>query len=285
MLQFDTTRSPRPTTTKVALLALFILALGAIGCASSGAPGAGDAPAPAAKPDYTQEMGENGLPTPRALVARFIEAIGGEEAIRAGDQATITGKMRMPAMGMEGSMTLYTKAPNMMNMMIDLGGFGAMNTGYNGEHGWSDNPMTGPQLLEGQMLTEMKRQADFYSELNYDENYPTQETLEEVDWEGSTAYKAKFVDTDGNETIQYFDKESSLLVGTEGKQTSEMGEMDVTTVLSDYQEFGGIKAPSKTVLKMMGMEIEQTVESVSFDPIDDAMFTPPEAIQKLIDNQ
>ena len=64
--------------------------------------------------------------------------------------------------------------------------------------------MTGPQLLEGQMLTEVKRQADFYSELSYDENYPTQETLEEVDWEGSAAYKVKFADADGNETIQYF---------------------------------------------------------------------------------
>lgn len=135
------------------------------------------------------------------------------------------------------------------------------------------------------MLTEVQRQADFYSELNYDENYPTQETLEEVDWEGSAAYKVRFVDADGKETIQYFDKESSLLVGTEGTQTSEMGEMDVTTVLSDYQEYGPVKAPSKTVLKMMGMEIEQSVESVSFDPIDDSKFAPPEAIQKLIDNQ
>ena len=270
--------------TRLALIALVALALGTIGCASTGSGGGAEAPAAAAKPDYTQEMGENGLPTPRALVARFIEAIGGEEAIRSGDQATITGKMRMPAMGMEGSMTLYSKAPNMMNMQIDLGGFGSMNTGYNGEHGWNDSPMTGPQLLEGQMLTEVQRQADFYSELNYDKNYPTQETLEEVDWEGTAAYKVKLVDVDGNESIQYFAKESSLLVGTEGKQTSEMGEMDVTTVLSDYQEFGGIKAPTKTVLKMMGMEIEQTVDSVSFDPIDDAMFAPPEAIQKLIDN-
>lgn len=270
---------------RIALLALVVLTLGTIGCASTGAGGGADAPAAAAKPDYTQEIGENGLPTPRALVARFIEAIGGEEALRSGEYATITGKMRMPAMGMEGSMTLYTKAPNMMNMQIDLGGFGSMNTGYNGEHGWSDSPMTGPQLLEGQMLTEVQRQADFYSELNYDENYPTQETLEEVEWEGSTAYKVRLADADGNETTQYFDKESSLLVGTEGKQTSEMGEMEVTTVLSDYQEFGPVKAPTKTVLKMMGMEIEQSVESVSFDPIDDAKFAPPEAIQKLIDSQ
>lgn len=269
---------------RLALLALLVLVLGTVGCASTGSGGGAEAPA-AAKPDYTQEIGENGLPTPRALVARFIEAIGGEEAIRSGEYATINGKMRMPAMGMEGTMTLYTKAPNMMNMQIDLGGFGSMNTGFNGEYGWNDSPMTGPQLLEGEMLTEVKRQADFYSELSYDENYPVQETLEEVDWEGSTAYKVKFVDADGKETIQYFDKESSLLVGTEGKQVSDMGEMDVTTVLSDYEEFGPVKAPTKTVLKMMGMEIEQTVEAVSFEPIDDAKFAPPEAIQKLIDNQ
>ncbi len=269
------------------LFLIIAAALLAAGCATGGS---GDAAAPAkaaaaAKPDFTQEMGENGLPTPRALLARFIEATGGEDTLRAGQSSTAKGKFMMPAMGMEGDLVLKAKAPNKMVMDIDLGGFGAMNTGFNGTHGWSDNPMAGPQLLEGPMLAELKKQADFFAVFNYDETYPTQETLEQVDFEGMQAYKVRLVDTEGNEATQYFDVETSFMVGTVGTQVSEMGEMEVTTVIGDYKAFGPIKVPTMTTLKMMGMEIQQTVSEINFDPIDDSAFTPPASIQKLIDAQ
>ncbi len=273
--------------TKSLVVLLAIAALVTVGCASGGgsAGDSMDAPKAAAKVDYTKEVGENGLPTPRALLARYVEATGGEEAIRSGEYSTVTGKFMMPAMGMEGELVLKTKAPNMMVMNIDLGGFGAMNTGFNGVHGWSDNPMAGPQLLEGQMLDEMKRQADFYAALNYDKMYPTQETQEQVEWEGVQAYKLHLVDAAGKESTQYFAVDSGLLVGTVGSQTSEMGEMEVTTIMGDYEQFGPVKVPTSTTMKMMGMEMQQTVTDVNFDPIDASEFNPPASIQKLIDAQ
>ena len=256
-----------------------------VGCATSGG-GSADrgatTKAPKA-PDYKNEMGENGLPTPRALVARYVDAVGGADAIRAHESMTVKGKMEMAAMGMSGDVTVYAKAPDKNVVAIELPGMGSMNNGYNGEIGWSINPMTGPALLEGKMLTQAAIEADFYGELNYEKHYPTMETVEETTWADQAAYKVKLIDTEGSESTRYFAKDSALLIGQEGKQESEMGEMEVSVVISDYKDFGSLKLPASTTMSMMGMEIKQTVDSVTFDDVDDSKFEPPAEIKALVE--
>jgi hypothetical protein len=267
-----------PVAITVATLCLAVLVLG--GCASTG--GGGGAPdvtaAPAKKADVRSEVGANGLPTPAAILARYVDALGGEKVLRQHASSTRTGKMTIAAMGMEGSTTTRAAAPNKIAMNIETG-MGAMNQGFNGEVGWSDNPMTGVQILDGDQLANMKLQADFYAPLNYAEHFPTMETVEEVDWNGQAAYKVKVVSASGRESHQYFAKDSALLLGTEGVQEGPMGESEVKLSFSDYKEFGGMKVPGKTTIDVAGMQIEQTVETVTFDDVDAAAFELPEAVK------
>ncbi len=124
-------------------------------------------------------------------------------------------------------------------------GMGAMNQGYNGEIGWSDNPMTGAQLLDGDQLAGMKLQADFYAPLNYSKHFTSMETVEETDFNGQAAYKVKLVNAAGKESFQYFAKDGGLLLGSQGVQAGPMGESEVKTSFSDYKDFGGAKIPGK----------------------------------------
>ena len=64
------------------------------------------------------------LPSPEEIVARYFEALGGEEAIRAHTSRTITGGFEMPAMGMAGDATIYAMAPDKMIMTTEVPGFG-----------------------------------------------------------------------------------------------------------------------------------------------------------------
>ena len=137
------------------LVVLLVLALVAAGCASSGGGGGSAAPdveSPAEPTVDRDAVGENGLLTPSAIVARYVDAVGGEEALRSHTSATLKGTFGISAMGMEGDLTVYLEAPNKMVQLIELAGMGEMNVGYNGEIGWSDNPMTGPTLLDGALL-------------------------------------------------------------------------------------------------------------------------------------
>ena len=82
------------------------------------------------------------LPTPQQLVAKYVEAIGGEKAIRATTSMYTTGTMEMGAMGMSGAVEISVKAPNRMLMRMELPSIGVITTGFDGEVAWMDNPMT-----------------------------------------------------------------------------------------------------------------------------------------------
>ena len=282
-MSFLKTQATSSSRWLVLLLALFVLPM-AVGCASSGAGGGGGADvAAAAAPDYTNEMGENGLLTPRALHARFIDAIGGEDAIRAHKSATTKGKMELAAMGMTGDVMIVQAAPNKQVMNVEMGGMGSMSNGYNGEIGWSENPMTGPALLDGAALDMAARDANFYGVLMGDELYPEQETVEKTEFDGQAAHKVRLVDQNGHEVTQYFAEDSGLLIGITATQVSDMGEAEVTTKIGDYKDFGGQLIATSQSMSVMGMEIKTTVEEVTFDNVDPAAFEPPDAIKALLD--
>ena len=269
-----------------ALIALSVVALSLFGCASGGGGGASSAAADVApaepEVDIKDEVGENGLLSPAAILARYVDVLGGEEALRANESATVKGKMFIDAMGIEGDVTIYAAAPDRFVMNIDTP-MGAMNQGYNGEVGWSDNPMTGPSVLDGAELAEAKNQADFYGELTYADRYSSMETVELTEFAGESAYKLKLTGAEGKETTQYFSEASSLLLGQEAVQAGPMGESEVTITFSDYQEFGGRKRAGTTTILTSGMEIRQTVSEVTYDDVEDSSFEPPASIKGMLE--
>lgn len=222
------------------------------------------------------------LPSPGEVTARFVEALGGEDALRSYSSATTTGTFDMPAMGMSGDMTVYQMAPDKTLTTVSFPGIGESVQGYNGEIAWADDAMQGTRLIEGEMLAQQQREARFYSELEYDEIYPEQTVAGETEWNGQAVYQLDLVDSDGNESSQYFARDTGLLVGGESTETNEMGTVDVTLHFSEYKEFDGVMIPTTTTISMMGMEMSMTFESVSWDDVDPGVFEPSDAVKALL---
>lgn len=222
------------------------------------------------------------LPSPAEIIARFVDALGGDDALRAFSSATTTGVFEMPAMGMSGDMTVYQMAPDKMLATITIPGMGERVQAYNGEIAWAEDPMQGTLLIEGEMLAQERRNARFYTELEYDELYAEQTVAGEMEWNGQAVYQLDLVDPDGNESSQYFARDTGLLVGGEMTTTNEMGTMDMTIHFSEYKEFDGVMIPTSTTMHVMGMDMIQTVESVSWDDVDPGVFEPSEAVKALL---
>lgn len=224
------------------------------------------------------------LPSTDEIVARYIEALGGEEAIRAHTSRTVKGAVEVPAMGMSGQTTAYFIAPDRMIVKGEMPGMGENVQAYNGEIAWIEDPMQGTQILEGEMLAQMKRQARFYAELERDDLFPQQTAAGESEWNGQAVYQLDVVDVDGNAMSQYFAKETGLLIGTEGTQTIAMGPTEVAITLDDYKDFGGVLIATSTTMNIvsMAMEIITTVESVTFGDVDPSVFEPSDAIKALL---
>ncbi len=223
------------------------------------------------------------LPSAKDLISKHIAAVGGEAKIRSVDSMVAKGTADMPQ-GMSAQLEMHQKAPDKFFMKMTIEGFGDVTTGYDGEVAWSDNPMTGPMLIQGEQLKDMQRQADIHADLSYDSLYPTQETVERLTFAEQDAYKVRLVDTDGKESFQYFSVDSGLVIGNEGEQTNDMGTLMVVSEIREYKDLGGFLVPTKIVNKMMGIESVMTMTDVSIDNVDESVFELPESIKTLVGN-
>ncbi|MET0396290.1 MAG: hypothetical protein ABW277_05670 [Longimicrobiaceae bacterium] len=221
------------------------------------------------------------LPPAKQVIDRYVEAVGGREAIARHRFRTMETEMSMPAMGMTMPMKMVMAAPNRIVTTAEMPGAGTLRSGYDGSVGWQVNPMTGPSLMSGAELEQVAQTADFFSLLNYDKLYRSMETTERTELNGRPCYRVKLTTATGRESWQCFDTETGLMVASGGKQESQMGSMEVTSLLSDYKEFDGIRMATRSTSKMMGQDMTMTVKSVSHAPVDASVFALPAEIQAL----
>jgi hypothetical protein len=219
------------------------------------------------------------LPPAQQIVDRYVEAIGKGAATRQNFRHMVA-EMTMPS----GTMTMDMKfaRPNKFVMSVEMPGLGSMRSGFDGARGWALNPMTGAQLMEGKELEQLRRQADFDSNLNLSANFPSMTTVERATANGSPCYKVRLVSASQDTVFACFDVASGLMSQMQTKQVSQMGPMETVINMLDYKDFGGVKMPTRTVTQMMGQELTTTVKSVSTDPIAPAAFEPPAEIRALM---
>ena len=221
------------------------------------------------------------LPTAREVLDRYVQALGGRDAMTRHQFRRTVAEMQMPAMGMSMEMEVLQARPNKMVATMTIPGMGTMAYGFDGTTAWTNNPMQGPAVLEGKELEQRMREADFDSSVEYAKFFPTIEVMERTEMGGRPCIKLRFVTATGDELFQCFDTENGLLVGSVAKQATQMGEMEATTIFSDYKDFDGIKVPTRNVTTTMGQEMVLTVKSVEHTPIDAAKFELPAEIKAL----
>jgi hypothetical protein len=221
------------------------------------------------------------LPTAEQVVARYVAAIGGEQAIAAQQFRRAQIEMSMPAAGMTMTAEMMQARPNKAVMNIEIAGLGSMRQGYDGQVAWSINPMQGPKILEGKELADMLRQYDFDANLRFSHMFRTMETVGRAEMNGESCVNVRMVTETGDEVINCFADDDGLLVGAVIKSSTEAGQMESTVTFHDYRDFGGLKMPTRTSMSMMGQQMEMTVKSMSTDPIDASVFALPAEVKAL----
>jgi hypothetical protein len=222
------------------------------------------------------------LPPARSIIDRHIEAIGGRKAILAHTSSHAAGTMSVAGSGITGVLDIYGAKPDKSLVKINLGGIGDVLEGFDGIHGWSLSPLTGPMLTQGKELEEKKFDADFYSDLHEEGRYTSMKTVERITFEGRPCYKVSLIRKNGGEDFDFYDVETGLKAGALGTRESQMGPMTVTQVHSDYKKFGGLLVA--TTLKQAAMGVEQvlTITAIDFDNVPPTTFEPPAQIKALI---
>ena len=185
----------------------------------------------------------------------------------------ITAKMSM--MGMEMPMEIWMKNPNKIKTVMNMSGQEIIQS-YDGEKGYSVNPMTGstqPAEMSPEEIKQLLRNNNFENMMDKFLKNGQLELLGEDAVNSKPAIKIKATYEPGMTSNLYIDKESWRLV----KQTMDVtqGGMPATveTYPSDYKEINGIVLPMKTTTSVGGMEMVINFTNVEVDiPMEDSVF-------------
>jgi hypothetical protein len=224
------------------------------------------------------------LPDGKELLAKHVAAMGGREAMEKHTSLHMTGTFSMAAMGIEGPVHMYRAKPALLLQQITLGSFGEMTTGFDGTTAWSINPMAGASVLSGEQATQMKQQADWLSDFPDPAKYATIETVGLEDFEGRKCYKVKLVRADDkSEATQFFDAETGLAAGmVRTMDNPQMGKIEITVVMSDYKDQGGVKMPGKITQRTPQGDVVLTFTSYEWDKVEAKTFDLPDAVKSMV---
>jgi hypothetical protein len=220
------------------------------------------------------------LPGAQALVARYIEAIGGRAAVEGLPARWERGRIEMPAQGLVISYELWAARGRQVTRS-ELQGFGTLWSGVDGEVGWIVNPATGPQLLDGTALQQARQGADPLAALHPERYVAALQTVEETDFGGARCYRVRVTAQWGESYDEFFDKSTGLLAGGIRQQASAQGNVEVTAQITEYRTVAGVRMARVTRARVMGMEMVNTVDTTAVQEIPDSVFVPPPQIRAL----
>jgi len=224
------------------------------------------------------------LPEAAEIFARHLEARGGREALGSPRTVEVLAKFSMPAIGLKGDVVSRFGRGLRFCSSVDLGAMGLTRQGYDGEIGWIMSPQVGNEILEGPVLDQLKVEANWRADAEYEERYPEMQTVNRSDFHGFDCFVIAVTDLAGKKSKLYFEADTGLSRGGDAMAMTAGGPMRIITVIRSYGEFGDLKYATESELIMPEHSMSQVVavESVEYDTLEDEAFDlPPEIAAKV----
>jgi photosynthetic reaction center cytochrome c subunit len=228
---------------------------------------------PAHPEDHGRRMNLASLPQPPAIVAKYLEALGGADALRKINSRVVTGTMT--AFGHDMPVEIYAKAPDLRASVMKFPR-GQAVTIYNGHEGWASMMPRPPHPLEGSELDQARLDADFYFPLDIQQTFRSLRERPPQKVGDEEAYVVLGI-RPGKPPVQlFFSKQSGLLLRMVYFTQTALGRLPQQTDYSDYREVDGVKVPFRwTVAQPRGQSTVDVTEVQQNVPITDSKFSIP----------
>jgi C-terminal peptidase prc len=217
------------------------IVVGAVESAQKSAAASSSAPAHAFK----------STPQADAIMERYVNAVGGREALSRLHNRVSQGVCVYPFQGLSGKVVIYEQAPDKRSMMIDIPNLGVLKIVFDGKRGWMQDSLMGFYEYQEPLLSALRRDFDFHKITKYRELYAEMIYRGPLDSTQGKVEILEVVTPDGHRDELHFDARTGLLVYGGGTQ------------LSDYRQVGDVKIPFLMVMPMAGLEIKIQLEQVS----------------------
>jgi outer membrane lipoprotein-sorting protein len=213
----------------------------------------------------------------KGLLEKMIEAQGGRKVLSALKDATVSGNFEMIQQGMNATMTMYQKEPNMMRMDIEIMGM-VITQAYDGQKAWYTNPQTGStQEMDETMAKEFKRQAMGNDSLLNPEKYGITYAAKGTEKVGDKDCPVlEQTLSDGHKNTFYLDPATFLVLKTKTMASSPTGggEVLTETMMGDYRKEGdALVAHTMTILQDGAEFARMTITKITYNSgLEDSLF-------------
>jgi Photosynthetic reaction centre cytochrome C subunit len=225
------------------------------------------------------------LPTIDQVLAKYVTALGGEQALRKITSMVATGSRQNynpgadtlpPAFPVE----IYAKAPN-LTLTVGHQANGVTGAGFDGTSAWTQSPQGRVTQLAGAAANRAKRDADFYPALNMKQNYQRLAVRDIEKIGDRDTYVVVAVPQGADPERFYFDTQTGLLLRHQTIGKSAVGDVPYATDYENYRDAGnGVKVPF--VMNTVGPSRPDcssiTIDKVQLNAaIDNTKFAKPES--------
>ena len=217
------------------------------------------------KPIFNKEISSD--VTVETIINKYIEKIGGSEKLNSVSAISLEASVTIPGAPFKPKAIIKEKSPNLTSMEMSVEGMGTlMKQKFDGNNGYMEQ--MGQKIpMENDQLESERSQRGLFDELYMDTAAMEIVSLGPVD--GKDAYKIKTKENSFN----YYDAESGLLIMTEESTTQGGNTITSITKFSDYREVDGILYAFKREINAGPQKIEFEITSVVFnEEISDEFF-------------
>lgn len=215
-------------------------------------------------------------PSVDKILDRYVQAIGGRAALARVKTRVIKASFVLND-ATQGTLIVYAKVPNKrMATVFDPDGHPINEYGFDGSVGWNQNSEGGFYAVSGQLLGSMRRDAEFYREINLKTLYPKMMVIGNEKIADHETYVIQAMPDNGAAEKMYFDVQTGLLVRRDEDVEFPQGSAELKIYFEDYKEVDGINLPfSITRFGPNGRTLTRITEVKQNVAIDDKKFNQP----------
>ncbi|MFY9663748.1 MAG: hypothetical protein WAL67_10550 [Candidatus Cybelea sp.] len=226
------------------------------------------------------------LPSAEGVQARFVEALGGADAITRPHSMTLKG-FNLPSEpnGKRTRIPFVIYAADFKRLEVhSVPGKGDFSFGYDGKTAWALAPGAKAQIFTGSDAESIRRDADLYYFAHVPTYFRSMDVIGVESFYGHRCYRVRGINLWGNVNNQYYDVESGLLVGYRFHQWvgSAPEKAESVQIFDDYRRFDGLLIAMRETDYRDGRLIGVgRYESIRMNDVDPRVFELPSAIVAL----
>jgi hypothetical protein len=220
-------------------------------------------------------------PTVDELVAKNLEAKGGQAALEAIKTIRFEGRLLVNQGQLELKFTETKKRPGKVRTDAVLQGMNLVQA-YNGTGGWKIFPIYGrkdPEKMSSDEAKSLVEETEIGGPLeNWKADGKTVTYLGTEDVEGTAAHKLQVTRKNGDTTYVYLDPDYFLEIRTIAQRTEQGAKVEVETDLGDYEKVNGVYFPFSIEAGSKGSNDKQKTiieKGEANIPVDDSIFEFP----------